>query len=160
MVVNSVSKKEADLYEEKKLKLEKDLAEKKQLFEKEIAGREANIKETEIELKELRNRNIAFPGELEKAIASSVKAATEKLQTEFRFEKELTAKQTEGELRLKDQIVETLKNKIKDMEATIKELSQKTVTADANVKDIAIKAIESSSKIHFIEKPKDSQSKE
>ena len=65
-----------------------------------------------------------------------------------------------GELKLKDQTVETLKSKIKDIEASIKEMSQKAVTAESNVKDIAIKAIESSSKSYFIEKTKENQNKE
>ncbi len=154
-------KKEADLYEEKKQKLEKELVEKKVAFEKEFTEREAKVKETENELNELRTKAAAFPSELEKAVSSSIKTTTEKLETTFRFEKELKEKETTGELKLKDQIIETLRNKIKDMEASLKELSQKTVTAEANVKDIAIKAIESSStKPYLIEKNKDNQNKE
>ncbi len=153
-------KKEADQYEEKKQKLEKELADKKAAFEKEFADRETKIQEAEAELKELRLKNASFPDELEKAVNAAVLAATEKLETRFGFEKELKQKETEGELRLKDQIIETLKAKIKDMETTIKELSQKAVTAETNVKDIAIRAIESSSKPYFIEKTKDGQTKE
>jgi hypothetical protein len=154
-------KKEVDLYEENKQKLDKELADKKVAFEKEFTEREAKVKEAENELKELRTRTAAFPAELEKAVSSAVKIATEKLETTFRFEKELKEKETAGELKLKDQIIETLRNKIKDLETSLKELSQKTATAEASVKDIAIKAIESSSaKPYVIEKNKDSQSKE
>jgi len=153
-------KKEADLYEEKKQKLEKELVEKKAAFEKEFTEREAKVKEAETELNELRAKAAAFPAELEKAVNSSVKSTTEKLETTFRFEKELKEKETMGELKLKDQTIETLKSKIKDMEASIKEMSQKAVTAESNVKDIAIKAIESSSKSYFIEKNKENQTKE
>ena len=153
-------KKEADLYEEKKQKLEKELIEKKSAFEKEFTEREARVKEAETELNELRAKAAAFPAELEKAIGSAIKTTTEKLETTFRFEKELKEKETMGELKLKDQTIETLKNRIKELEVTIKEMSQKTITAEANVKDIAIKAIESSSKPYFIEKSKDNQNKE
>jgi hypothetical protein len=154
-------KKETDLYEEKRQKLEKELVEKKAAFEKEFAERETKVKEAETELNELRTKAAAFPAELEKAVSSAIKTTTEKLETTFRFEKELKEKETTGELKLKDQIIETLKNKIKDMEASLKELSQKTATAEANVKDIAIKAIESSStKPYIIEKTKDTQNKE
>lgn len=41
-----------------------------------------------------------------------------------------------------------------------KELSQKAVTAEASVKDIAIKAIESSAKPIYMNKPKDEKNKE
>ena len=153
-------KKEVDLYEEKKQKLEKELADKKAAFEKEFTEREAQIKEAEAELKDLRIKNAAFPTEMEKAVDAAIKSVTEKLQMTFRFEKELKEKETEGELRLKDQTIETLKGKIKDMEGSVKELSQKAVIAETSVKDIAIKAIESSSKPYFAEKNKDTQGKE
>lgn len=54
-------KKEADLYEENKQKLDKELADKKVSFEKEFTEREAKVKEAENELKELRTRTAAFP---------------------------------------------------------------------------------------------------
>ena len=121
----------------------------------EFALRETKIKDAETELKDLQTKNAAFPAELEKVVASAVKATTEKLKAEFGFEKELTAMQLAGELKLREQTIETLHSKIKDLEISIKELSQKTSTAEASVKDIAIKAIESSSKLQFIEKPKE-----
>src|SRR5665648_522900 len=139
-------KKESDLYEENKASLEKTLAEKKTNFDKEIAQREAEVVAAENELKELRTKNASFPSETEKAVTVAVKNVTEKLQAEFRFEKELTAKQTEGELKLKEQTIETLKSKIKDMEAS--------------VKDIAMKAIESSGKMQMISNPRENSGKE
>lgn len=153
-------KKETDQYEEKKQKLEKELADKKAAFEKEFAERETKIQEAEAELKELRIKNAAFPSELEKAVTAATKAVSDRLETQFGFEKELREKETVGELKLKDQIIGTLNAKIKDMETTIKELSQKAITAETSVKDIAIRAIESSSKPYFIEKTKDGQGKE
>ena len=154
------SQRKADIFEEKKANQEKELAEKKKAFELEIAQREAQVVAAENELKELRSKNAAFPAELEKAVNAAVKSVTEKLQSTFGFEKELKAKEIEGELKLKDQTIETLKNKIKDLETSLKELSQKTVTAEASVKDIAMKAIESSSKPYFTERTKESQGKE
>jgi len=149
-------KKETDLYEEKKAKLEKELAEKKATFEKDFAERETKIKSAEKELAELKARNEAFPAEMEKAISAAVKNETARLKIENGFEKDLIAKQTEGELKLKEQTILALQSKIKDLELTIKELTTKAVTAEASVKDIAIKAIESSSKIQFVEKSKES----
>ncbi len=148
-------KKEADLYEEKKSKLEKELTEKKSFFEKEFADREAKINNAETELAELKAKSQTFPAEMEKAVAAAVKSITDKLQAEFRFEKELNAKQVEGEMKLREQTIQTLQAKIGDMEASMKELSQKTVTAEASVKDIAIKAIESSAKLQLVEKSKE-----
>jgi hypothetical protein len=153
-------KKEVDLYEEKKLKLEKELADKKMAFEKEVTERETNLKLAETELKELRTKNAAFPAELERSVQSAVKSATEKVETTFNFQKELSEKEVSGELKLKEQIIQTLNAKIKDLEASLKELAQKTVTAEVSVKDIAMKAIEHSSKPYYIEKQKESGGKE
>lgn len=153
-------KKEADLYEEKKNSLLKELTEKKIAFDKDIANREAEVVSAENELKELRTKSAAFPSEIEKTVATSVKSATDKLQAEFRFEKELTAKQTEGDIKLKEQTIETLKSKIKDMDVIISELSKKAVTAESSVKDIAMKAIESSGKMQLITNSKENTGKE
>jgi DNA-binding transcriptional MerR regulator len=65
----------------------------------------------------------------------------------FEFESKLIEKQNEGELKLKEQTIISLQEKIKEMQAQIKELTQKANLAESNVKDIAVKAIESSSKI-------------
>ena len=105
--------------------------------------------------KELRKRNENFPKELEVAVKNAIEQTTEKMELNYKFEKELSEKQTEGELNLKKQTIETLQSKIKDLEQTIKELSQKANTAESSVKDIAIKAIESSSKIKIVDKQKE-----
>jgi hypothetical protein len=153
-------KKETDLYEEKKEKLEKELADKKAAFEKDFAEREMNIKQAESELNELRKINATFPAEMEKAVKAAVASATEKLETNYRFEKELREREVSGELKLKTQIIETLQSKIKDMEAALKDYAQKAMSAEASVKDIALRAIDSSSKVFYPEKNKEVQNKE
>ena len=149
-------KKDTDAYQERKLKLEKELTDKKVAFESDMATREARIQEVEAELNSLRALAAGFPAEVEKAVKNAEKYLTEKLQTQYKFETELTSKQTDGEIKLKEQTILTLQNKIKDLEVIIKELTSKANTAEASVKDIAIKAIESSTKIQFVEKAKES----
>ena len=73
---------------------------------------------------------------------------------------QLREKEVEGELKLKDQTISALNSKIKEMEASMKEMSQKTAVAETSVKEIAIKAIESKSKSYFIEKNRDRQDQE
>lgn len=153
-------KKETDAYEEKKTKLEKELTDKKTAFEKEISERESKVLTAEAELLELRAKALSYPKELEKAITTTEKAITEKLSVQFNFEKQLTAKQTEGELKLRDQTINTLQSKIKDIETANKELSGKTITAENTVKDIAIKAIESARKLQIIDKGRENQEKD
>lgn len=153
-------KKETDSYDEKKEKLEKELADKKAAFEKDFTERELNIKQAESELNELRKKNAAFPAELEKAVKAAVENATEKLETNHKFEKELREREVSGELKLKTQIIETLQSKIKDMEASLKDYAQKAMSAEASVKDIALRAIDSSAKVFYQEKNKEAQNKE
>jgi len=143
-------KKEADLYEEKKQKLEKELVEKKAAFDKEFAERKAAIEEAEAELNELRKKNQTFPAELEKAVNDAIKATTEKLETAHQFEIKLREKEVDGELKLKDQTISALNAKIKEMETSMKDMSAKTAKAETSVKDIALKAIESSSVKPFV----------
>jgi len=146
-------KKENDAFIEKQELLEKGLAEKKATFEKEFVEREVAIKNTENELKELRKKVAGFPDEINAAVTSSEERLTEKLTSAFEFEKQLAAKQIEGDNKLKDQTIQTLKEKIKDIEASVKELTQKAIVAEAGVKDIALKAIESSRNLKFVEAP-------
>lgn len=153
-------KKETDLYEEKKEKLEKELADKKVAFEKDFAQREFSIKEAEGELNELRKKNAAFPSEMEKAVKAAVENASEKLETNHQFEKELREREVSGELKLKTQIIETLQSKIKDMEVSLKDYAQKAMSAEASVKDIALRAIDSSAKVFYSDKNKEAQNKE
>ncbi len=150
-------KKDADLYEEKNQKQEKELSEKRAEFEKEFAGRKTAIEEAETELKDLRKKATNFPAELEKAVKDAIKSTTDTLETNHKFEIQLREKEVEGELKLKDQTIQALNAKIKEMDSTIKEMSQKTAKAETSVKDIALKAIESSSKPYIVERTTESK---
>lgn len=71
----------------------------------------------------------------------------QRIKIQYEFESKLIAKQNEGELKLKEQTIVSLKEKIEEMQQVIKQLADKANVAEVNVKDIAMKAIESSSKI-------------
>lgn len=126
-------KKETDAYNEKR-----------EAKERELKQREDAIAAAEAELAELRKQVASFPHELEQAVKQAQEVVTQQLTTQHEFEKQLSAKQLEGELKLNNQIIANLKDKIKDMEATVKELATKAAAADAGVKDIALKALETS----------------
>ena len=136
-----------DIYDSKKQKLEKELFNKKEDFEQETAKREANIKEAEQELSDLRKANKDFPVKLEKALELKEDEIIQQLTTRFEFDNKLLANQNEGELKLKEQTIVSLKEKISELQKMTKELSEKASKAENSMKDIAVKAIESSSKI-------------
>jgi hypothetical protein len=147
-------KKDKDNYEQNKELLEKQLIDKKTNFDKEIAEREKLVAERETEFAELKKNAENFEKELAKAITETEKRVTQQLTTKFGYETQLKDKETEGEIKLKDQTILTLQNKIKDLETLNKQLSAKVDNSEINVKEIAIKALDTSSNIRGFEKEK------
>ncbi len=147
--------KEQDAYEEKKEKQEKELKEKKVAFEAEISEREARVKAAEEELAELRTKAAEFPKILEKEIEKARKETTEALKKEFEFEKKLEESNNNADIKLKDQVIESLKEKNKELQQSLGQLSQKAVTAEEGLKEIAMKALESPSKERFSKQVKE-----
>ncbi len=150
--LEQMRKKEQDAYALKKATIERELTEKQTAFDKEIAEREKAVAEAEEELNTLRKQAEQFPKEMEKAIADTAKRVQQELSTTYKFEKELQAKETEGELKLREQTIVTLQDKIKEQDALINQLSQKAEGSEKTVKDIALKAIESTSKTIILNK--------
>jgi hypothetical protein len=142
--------KEQDEYDSKKLLLEKELKDKKIQFEQDVSSRELNLKNAESELVELRKNNVEFPDKLEKSLKDKEKEVTTQLQTKFGFDSKLMEKQYEADIRLKDQMIASLQEKIKEQQIQLKENTDKANLAEANVKDIAVKAIENASKVRMI----------
>jgi len=145
-------KKEQDAYELKNAVQERELTEKKAAFEKEIAEREASVLSAEDELINLRQKAEQSPKELENAVKDAEAQITQTLETKYKFEKELQAKDTEGKIKLGEQAIKTLQDKIKEQETLIKQLAQKADGSEKTVKDIAMKAIESTSKTVIVDK--------
>ncbi|MDR1120234.1 MAG: hypothetical protein LBM08_04885 [Dysgonamonadaceae bacterium] len=141
--------KEQDEYDTRKFQLEKELVDRKAKFEQEISNREAELKSAEAELAELRKNNAEFPAKQEKALKDKETEITRQLQTKYDFDIQLMEKQNEADIRLKDQIIASLQEKIKEQQTQLKEYSDKANRAEASVKDIAVKAIENSSKIRM-----------
>jgi hypothetical protein len=146
--------KEQDEYDAQKNQIEKELEDKKVRFEQEVSTRELNLKNAEAELAELRKNNAEFPTKLEKALKDKEAEITRLLKTQYDFDIKLMEKQNEADIRLKDQIILSLQEKIKEQQEQLKECTDKANRAEANVKDIAVKAIENASKIRmFTTKP-------
>jgi len=145
-------KKDKDEYEQKKAALEKELIEKMESFESGIKVREQTVVAAEKELAELRTKAENFPSELEKAVQNAVKETTAQLEKEFKYERQLLLKDHEGEIKLKNQQIESLMAKIKDLEVQLKQAYGKAESAENNSKEITLKAIQSSGQIKIIEK--------
>ena len=145
-------KKDRDVYNANKETLDKELSDRRILFDKDIAEREKNLFAAEQELETLRKESAGFADKLNDAIQQAEERLTISLQRENDFEKKLLLKENEGLMQLKEQTIGTLQQRIKELEDMLKQQQGKADAADKNVKDIAIKAIESSGKVTVYEK--------
>ncbi|MFA7492681.1 MAG: hypothetical protein WCZ43_04095, partial [Proteiniphilum sp.] len=144
--------KEKDEYETKKALLEKELTDRKMAFDREIEQREQSVKASEEELARLRQENAEFPVRLETTVRAKEEEVTKTLKMQYDFDIKLMSKQSESDIRLRDQQIEALKEKILEMQAQLKEYGDKAAHAEEGVRDIAVKAIESASKGKFFER--------
>ena len=140
-----IRKKDQDIYSTKKETQEKELAEKKAAVEKDLNEREEKITNSEKELAELRNKVETFPSELAKAVEIAEKNLESKMQVQFNYEKQLTRKDMEAEIRLLKQTITSYENKINELQALNQQLTHRSDNANVQVKDIAMKAIEGAS---------------
>ncbi|WP_129594850.1 coiled-coil domain-containing protein [Seramator thermalis] len=147
-------KKEEDEYLQMKNRQEAELKERKIAFEKEVAEREKQLKESENELASLRAQAENFESRLSEAVQKAQAETEKRLQSVYAYEKELREKEVQGIINLKDHQIQTLQSKIKEMEQQLKEASAKVDVSEKTVKDIALKAIESANKTQFIEREK------
>lgn len=147
--VKQKRQKEQDIYETKKAQQERELSDHKAAFEAEIAEREKTINAKEAEYLELKSKAENFPKQLDEAVNQAVRAATEKLKLEYKYEKDLMAKDTDREIKLRDLQIDSLQQKIRELEQSLKQIAQKSDSSEKTVKEIAIKAIENSGKVGY-----------
>ena len=145
-------KKDKDQYDQKKALLDKELTEKRASFENEINSREQAVAAAEKEIEELKTNAAKFPSDLEKAVQAATKETTAQLEKDHKFEKQLSLKDHESEVKLKNQQIESLMTRIKDIENQLKQAYSKAENAENNSKEITLKAIQNSGQIKIIEK--------
>lgn len=73
----------------------------------------------------------------------------EQLTTKFRFEKDLAAKEMQGEIKLLQQTISSLQSKIKEQDSLIASLNEKANTAGSQVQTIALKALDSAASLRY-----------
>jgi hypothetical protein len=134
-----------DKLADEKATQEKEIAVKRESFEKEFAEREKNVAEREKELAELRAKAAAFPKELETEVARAVKEATDRLKLEAKNREDLLSKAFEGERNVLTARNETLEKVNKDLFASNSKLAQQLEASYQKVQDIAEKTVEGSS---------------
>jgi len=134
-----------DKLADEKATLEKELKLKKEIVDKELAGREGVLVEKETELATLRAKAAAFPQELDGAVAKAVKEATDKLKLESKNREELLQKQFEGERNVLATRNEALEKAIKELADQNGRLNKQLDAAYLKLQEIAEKTIEGAS---------------
>lgn len=142
---------DVDSYQLKKVKLERELSERKESFEKEIIEREQTVSEQEVEFKRLKLESESFSKLLEKSIKEANDKTKQELTKQYEYLANLKDKETHGKLALHEQTNKSLLDKISEQKALIDQLSDKSNFANTQVQDIALKAIEGASKMRIIE---------
>ena len=136
-----------DKFEDEKAKIEKEIHLKKEQMERELSERERLVAEGEEELNELRNKVLAFPGEMEAAVNKAIKETTERIRLEAKNRAELMEKEFNGERNVFTTRIESLEKTVKEQGEQIPGLSEQLEKGYQKVQDIAVKAIEGSSNL-------------
>ncbi len=138
-------KKDQDSYEERKLKLEKELAALRQQQEQSFAERESTLAARESELAELRARVAAFPAELSAAVEQARKETAKQAESQFKQEMLLKTKENESDRRVAELKITSFEETVHQQAAHIEALTRKLEATNHQVQTIAVKAIEGAS---------------
>jgi hypothetical protein len=124
-----------------KLTKEKEILQKKEAVDKEIAERARKMAEDEKKVAELQKRFANAPQETEAAIQRAVKETTEKLQKDAGAKEELLNKTFEGEKNVMMTQIDSLEKTAKDQKEQILRLSGQLEKAYQKIEDIAVKTV-------------------
>jgi len=143
--LNLQRKKDKDAYEQKKMLLERELAETKKAQEADFARREGALAGKESELEELRRKAETFPSAMEDAVKKASDEARRTAEKKAEIEAKLQAKEVEGERNLHNLEIKNLKETVKKQEQEIASLTAQLSEANKQVMAIATHAIEGAS---------------
>jgi hypothetical protein len=133
-------RKELDEYNNKRILIEKELSELKD----NLLKREADLATKEQEYVSLKMQVDGMADKIKEAVYTAEELLRNQLLQQYDFEKQLTQKEYNGILQLKEQSIIYLEDKIKKQENTIQELTAKADNATQQVQSIACRALDTS----------------
>lgn len=129
-------------------KLEKELAIKKEDFEKKyqekilsLNEREKEVTVRELKMNELQDKVNSFPAELDESVKAAVQNIQERLSADFTQKETLLQKGFEGENNVLTTKISALETLVKEQTKQIEKLNQQLEKAYEKVQDIANKAV-------------------
>lgn len=133
-------RKEIDEYNDKRFAMEKELSDLKD----NVLKREADLLEKEKSSEFLRLQVEQIPDRIKEAVVSREEALGAKMIEQHEFTTKLKQQEYDGILKLKEQSINYLEEKIAKQEAMIKELTEKADMATGQVQSIACRALDTS----------------
>ena len=128
-----------------KLRLEREIKNTRDQFEKDIADREKSVAEREKRMNELEQAVDGFTKKLQDEVSSAVKKTTEQLRGEYKGKEEFLIKGFEGERNVLNTRIESLDALVAVQKEQISNLTDQLNQTRGQVQDIAMKGIEGSS---------------
>lgn len=151
--------KEEDSYNVKKITLERELQDKKALAEKELLERETSLAAQEQELQFLRKSQESFDVLLTQKIDETKATIVKELEQQFKFNSELKARETTGEVSLLKQKIESLEEKLKEKQALVENMSKQLINAQMQAQDLAKKVIDGAAQRFVLQDTKQDSTK-
>ena len=133
-------RKETDEYNNKRFVMEKELSDLKD----NLLKRETDLLEKEKTHEDLILQAEQVPDKIKEAVARSEELLQAKLLEQYEFNTKLRQQEYDGILKLKDQSINYLEEKVKKQEIMIKELITKADIASEQVQSIACRALDTS----------------
>jgi hypothetical protein len=150
--------KEKAGFEAENVRLEREIALRREQADRDFADREQALARQEQELADLRTRVGAFPKELEITVAREVKTAVEKVQTDAKFRLELVQKELEGERNVLQARIASLEALVKDQSVQLAKMNEQVEKSYTQVQAIAVKAVEgTAAKVTSVVQPQQRQ---
>jgi hypothetical protein len=138
--LNTKRRKEIDEYNNKRIVIEKELSDLKD----NLLKREADLLVKEQNYDSLKLQVESIPTKIKEAVTGAEELLRKQLLQQYKFENQLNQKEYDGILKLKEQSIGYLEEKIEKQEIQIKELTEKTDAATQQVRSIACKALDTS----------------
>ena len=132
----------SDAFEDEKIKLERDISEKRNSVDKELGEREKTVSEREEKIEAMQNEIDTFQEKITNSIKKAVDEITAKLKAEADNNQKLQQKDFEAERNTFVAEAASLKMTVETQKQQIKDLTAKLDKSYDEVKDMAVKTIE------------------
>lgn len=139
--------KDKDDYEQKKIKIERELEQKQKQVNDDISQRLEVIKGQEEELKELREAKKHYDKNLKDSIEITKSEITKQLETRYKYESQLKAKDSDATISLLNQTITSLKEKLSEKESVVESMQKQVSTSQSHSQELAKKVVEGVSSV-------------